>query len=233
VPEQPLTGLPPADWIAPRLDRWGTVAALVPRGFPAHARVLHPAPTEPPTTWARVCTETGAAPHRLMSWAEITRGDEERWGHEAGGGSLEPASLAALRGVLEARTAAGQDWFAGVWVGWGWLGGGGTVRLGRDGVLVDVPEPRLHPGAPELRLPHREYLLFAGPPREVVRGWGPADVGWHQSPSLVWPADRTWFVAGDTDLDSTYVGGSAELVAAVLAAPGLEAWPADPDDPLG
>ncbi len=227
---QPLTDLSAAAWIAPRLGRWGTVAALVPRGFAAHARVLHPAPGDPPVRWARVCAGTGVAPHALMRWAEITRGDAERWGWEAGGGSLEPASLAALRAVLEAHTAD-RTWFGAVWAGWGWLGGGGRLRREPDGTVVGVPEPRRHVGVAQLHLPEREHLLFRGSPDELTGA--PHDPSAHPLPSLLWPADRSWFVAGDVDLDSTYVGGSAELVAAVLAAPDLEAWPARPDDPLG
>lgn len=60
-------------------------------------------------------------------------------------------------------------------------------------------------------------------------------IGWRSSegiftahpPTLIWPADRAWFVAGDVDLDSTYVGGSHDLIAAILAEPDLEAWPVD------
>ena len=44
------------------------------------------------------------------------------------------------------------------------------------------------------------------------------------------PSDRAWFVAGDVDLDSTYIGGSAALVTAHLEQPGLEAWPVDASD---
>jgi hypothetical protein len=50
-----------------------------------------------------------------------------------------------------------------------------------------------------------------------------------QSANAWWPADRAWFVATDVDLVTTYVGGSAALVADLAAAPGLEAAPAAPD----
>ena len=36
----------------------------------------------------------------------------------------------------------------------------------------------------------------------------------------------------DIDLMSSYVGDSAAAVAAVLDADGIEAWPADPGDPV-
>ncbi|MFC6896556.1 hypothetical protein ACFQGX_14110 [Nonomuraea dietziae] len=53
-----------------------------------------------------------------------------------------------------------------------------------------------------------------------------------RSPSLLWPADRSWCVGAEIDFDSTLVGGSAGLIAAVLAAPDLEAWPVQPGDDL-
>jgi len=53
-----------------------------------------------------------------------------------------------------------------------------------------------------------------------------------QSPNLLWPVDRSWCVATEIDFDSTLVGGSAELIAAVLANPDLEAFPVRPDDSL-
>jgi len=65
-------------------------------------------------------------------------------------------------------------------------------------------------------------------------------IGWHvrpgwfdaQSPNLFWPADRTWCVAREIDFDSTLVGGTAELVDTILAAPALDAWEVGPDDAL-
>lgn len=235
---RPLTDVRAGDWIAARLGPFGSAAgSIVPRGFVAYARVLHPAPTEPPTTWAAVCAATGATPHALMQWSAVTRGDAERWGHEAGGGSLEPRCLRALCAVLERHTVE-QDWFFAVWDGWGWLHEGSCVRIvaSTDGT---APPPQVLPPAypreivdgPKLTLPHRDYLLFAGPPALVTR-LGDPDGTCGQSPSLFWPSDRSWCVATEIDLDSTLVGGPAALIDAVLAAPGLEAWPIGVDDSL-
>src|SRR6476619_3990082 len=85
---------------------------------------------------------------------------------------------------------------------------------------------------PRLRLHCRDYLLFTGSLSAA------ASMGWHaapewvvpQSPNLFWPHDRSWCVATEIDLDSTLVAGTDELVRAVLAAPGLEAWPVAADD---
>lgn len=235
---QPLTDVRAGDWIAPRLGPFGAaVGSILPRGFAAYARVLHPAPTAPSTTWAAVCAATGATPHALMQWSAITRGDAERWGHEAGGGSLEPRTLDALCTVLERHTAV-QGWFFAVWDGWGWLHEGASIRLvaSTDG---PVPPPQVLPPAypreivdgPKLSLPHREYLLFSGQPDLVTR-LGDPHGPWTQSPSLFWPSDRSWCVATEIDLDSTLVGGPAELADAVLAAPDLETWPIGVDDSL-
>lgn len=56
-----------------------------------------------------------------------------------------------------------------------------------------------------------------------------ASVGWRHSPQLIWPTDRSWLVVTEVDFDSTLVGGGAELIAAVVDSPGLEAWAVDPD----
>jgi hypothetical protein len=53
-----------------------------------------------------------------------------------------------------------------------------------------------------------------------------------QSPSLLWPQDHSWCLATEIDFDSTLVAGSADLVEAVLAAPGLEAWRVQEGDDL-
>jgi hypothetical protein len=59
-----------------------------------------------------------------------------------------------------------------------------------------------------------------------------ADEPSEQSATLWWPADRAWCVATDTDLMSTYVGGSAACVADLLAAPDLETAAVLPGDPI-
>ncbi len=87
---------------------------------------------------------------------------------------------------------------------------------------------------PRLRLPGRDYLLFTGTlPAAASMGWHAAPECFvPQSPNLFWPHDRSWCVATEIDLDSTVVAGTNELVRAVLAAPGLEAWPVAADDSL-
>jgi hypothetical protein len=76
-----------------------------------------------------------------------------------------------------------------------------------------------------LRLPERTHLVFGGPLEAVE------DIGWtapggsfmRESPSVVWPTDRAWFLAADVDQTSTYVGGTHRLAAALVAESELEA----------
>jgi hypothetical protein len=47
----------------------------------------------------------------------------------------------------------------------------------------------------------------------------------YRSPSLWWPDDRSWCVASDVDVQTTYIGASADCVARLLADDELEALP--------
>jgi len=53
-----------------------------------------------------------------------------------------------------------------------------------------------------------------------------------QSPNLLWPADRGWFLASEIDFNSTLVAGDTDLIANILACPALESWPVHPHDSL-
>ena len=113
------------------------------------------------------------------------------------------------------HTTAPDDCFVGVWEGCGWL------------------DPRRFDTL-RLELPERTHLVFHGPLEAV------GDVGWTapggqfmpESPSVIWPADRAWYVATDVDQDSTYVGGSRGLILALMADPRLEVWQVAPTDPI-
>ena len=55
---------------------------------------------------------------------------------------------------------------------------------------------------------------------------------WRAAPHLIWPADRSWLVVTEVDFDSTLVGGSSELVEAIVASPDPEAWQVEPTTSL-
>jgi hypothetical protein len=239
-------------WIAPRLGPFGgRVSSVVPRGFAAYARVLHPvrghASDEVTTTWAGVCAVTGQRPHPLMQWHAISGrpvpGAEPApldvpWpGGDPDTGDLGPDALAALVAVLQRHTTPDAECVFALWEGYGWIHGSPSVmsiRLGGDGTtsLEDV-SPAYPPdvlAGPRLHHPHRDYILFSGPLQAAGRLGVPSP--WTQSPNLFWPADRAWCVASEIDFDSTLVGGSRKLIDGVLAAPELEAWAVGPEDSL-
>ena len=221
-----------ADWVGGRLARRedASLGMVVPRGYEEYARILHPPflPEGTPTTWAAVCAATGSEPHALMHWLDAGAG----WpGSEPYEGSLESEPLTVLADVLSAFTR-GWCYFA-LWEGLGWIQGSPAI-----GVLDRRRVPPAFPpdvmSGPRLRLPGRDYLLFRGQPADLLHlGWtypgGDQDL---QSPNLMWPADRSWFVATEIDLDSTLVGGTEELVETLLAAEGLEVWRVDVSDHL-
>ena len=223
-----------AQWIAPRLGPFGTgVGSIIPSGFEAYARILHPATgsNDESVRWDHVARKFGAVAHRLMQFhamvglpPNIDQVKSPKWrGSGPNDGDLEPRSLAALIDVLSRHTAAPDTcWFC-LWAGYGWL----PSSSGTPGV-IDLAAPA------EVVLPKRNYLLYRGPLDAAVEmGYSPAP-NWFmpQSPNLFWPDDLSWCVATEIDLFCTYVGGSRALVDELLRDDRLEVWEAQLDDPV-
>jgi hypothetical protein len=242
-------------WIALRLtDDVATITLEVPSGFERYARICHP-PTDEDgerVTWAQVAERMGHVAHPQMQWhalvdaSDYTSFRDASWqGDHPRRGNLAPDLLEALVGVLAAHTARAAECFFGLWAGWGWMDEGssgvdgswrGERRETTTGFVSRPPaftEQELR--RPRLELPGREYILLRGPLRAAGQIGEPAWKGLPfdpQSPNLMWPGDRAWFVASEIDFDSTLVGGSASLVQAILDTPELDAWPLGPDDSL-
>jgi hypothetical protein len=88
-------------------------------------------------------------------------------------------------------------------------------RVGAEAPSTGKPPTRLVRGLAEVLAAHtqtREHCSFAV--------W---------EPNVWWPEDRAWCAASGIDLMSTYVGGSASCIAALLADDHLEALPASVD----
>jgi hypothetical protein len=200
----------------------GTVGSLVPPVFEAYARVLHPAyryadDDDVEVGWAEVAAFNGTTAHALMQWPSITgswdyvRDDDqpEVWNGAPDEGHLPAALAARMAAVLAGHTTTPDDCWFGIWHGFEFLSG----------------------GSPTLSVPGREYWLLRGPVELAAANLAaePSE----QSANLWWPADRAWCVATDIDLMSTYVGGSQAAIAALLAVPGVDAWPASPQHPVG
>lgn len=253
---EPVTDVSAGAWIAPRLCGFGgRVCCIVPAGFAGYARVLHPPADErgEPASWAQVCELTGRVAHPLMQWHTISTAPPAGsptgascWpGSDPEVGNLPPAVLADVLEVFAGFTVDPGDCYHAVWDGWGWQHGDGATATFFASHPSDPrrfrppqPAPPALPqevlAGPRLSHPHRHYLLFHGPLRAALSIGHQVTADWRlpQSPSLLWPSDRSWLLATEIDFDSTLVGGSTQLVQELLQATRLEAWPVGIDDDL-
>jgi hypothetical protein len=207
----------PAAWLPAALAPGATVSSLVPAGFPAYARVFHPAvryvgDDDVEVSWAEVAAANGTTAHPLMQWGSVTgsleyfENDDQAplWHGSPARGHLPVPVAQRLVAVLRRHTATpGDCWF---------------------GVAADLGNPTA--SAPTLDLPRGGFWLLRGPVDLAATNL--ADEPAEQSAGLWWPADRSWVVATDVDLVSSYVAGSVACITAILAADGLEAAPAEP-----
>lgn len=249
----PVFGQDPsaAAWVGARLTgRWGHVTGTVPAGFDGYARILHPVEDGegPSLSWSEVAREAGTQIHPMAQWNRVARqqpGQRSRW-QDAGPeeGNLSAVTLQRLVDALRSHTPTPEDcWFC-LWVGYGWIHGSPSVQLltfdgDSDGDVSQVDVPPAFPDgwlddSLHVRHPGREYLLGRGPLAAALDVGHHVHDGWFisQSPNLFWPADRAWCVATEIDFDSTLVGGSHQLIDALLADPDLEVWRVQPDDSL-
>lgn len=233
------------DWIVKSTHDWGLVRALVPEAFQAYARVFHPAyrwvenpeeagPLAPtaarliPGTnravplygrevrWAEVAAANGRVAHPAMEWESITGERRFRltgeqpglWDQNPKLGTLPLRHTERLCELLASHTRTPElCWFA-IWEGY-----------------ASLPEPVRELDAPRLEMRHREMILLTGPLSALpatsfdedsyIPGWtNRADH--YKSPSLWWPQDRAWCVASDVDLQSSYLGATAECVGQLI-----------------
>lgn len=208
----------PAKWLeeAVALRPLHSVGHLVPDVFEAYARVLHPALSglyDEPVRWSAVAAKTGRVAHRLMQFVRVAGLPDDpntrpHWGERPRQGV---GPLMELTRALRPFTPEPHVCWIGLWEGFG----------GLDMIeeLNDVAK---------VRIPQRAYYLLRGP-LESVPALAVAGSPW-KAPNLWWPHDRSWCVATDIDLDSTYVGGTRKCIDAVLCDPALEAFPSRIED---
>jgi hypothetical protein len=202
----------PADWIAERLLPMRDhvpVGAIVPTGFDAYARVLHPAggggSSDTPIRWSEVAAWSGRVIHPEVQWEAVSRASspasKDFWKYDPALGQCPLPVRRVLVERLRAFTRSTWCWAA-VWEGWGCL----------------PPYPEI----PKLRLPGRSYFLLSCPWQLIESSIfrGAAEDG--AAPSLWWPPDRSWFVATEIDFRWTYVAGSHACISALLADDRLE-----------
>jgi hypothetical protein len=232
-----------AGWLSRSAADMYTVHAMVPRGFAAYARIFHPAGLTGggDVRWAEVAAANGRTMHGAAEWGQLTgswhlRRQDGLWDHEPSRGRAPAEVGLRLAAVLAGHTGTTEDcWFA-VWDGWG----EGTVSalhlFSEDTTEAEKARAieeweaeqerrlawaRYVRSAPVFSVPHRGYHLLRGPLAEIDRFDAPGV----EAPSIWWPEDRAWCVGGDVDLMTTYLGGSAAAIDAVLGDAELEALP--------
>ena len=208
-----------ARWVEESLSDFGTLRALLPGGFPAYARVFHPAYLDDdrsrPVRWSTVASWTGRTVHPLMQFPLIAglREDPQRmyqkppWGFHPRIGSIPERECRTLVEVLRSFTSTPGNCFFCLWEGYGNI------------------DTRFHKSSSRVRAPRRDYLLFRGPIDGIMAFITRDGHFWGDSPNIWWPEDRAWCVATAIDLYDTYVGGSEECIEAILSHPDLEALP--------
>ncbi len=224
---EPASSVAPASWLVEKVLTFAeTVTSLVPDGFEAYARVLHPAttgyPDETPVTWTEIAASTGRRVHAEVQWPHVAFTSEIRdinelqhppagapWESPPEEGSLDLADARTLLDVLHEHTGTLDRCWFGFWEGCG-------------GMRADIMR------GPRFELPSRGYFLLEGRIDAITESAYAEEHYRYQSASLWWPDDQAWCVATDVDLESTYIGGSRECVDQLLEDGRLEALPTEP-----
>ena len=226
-----------ADWIRERLSprNSGLVSSVVPSGFDAYVRILHPVqlPRDgfPLVRWADVSRWSGVPLHPRIQWHEValpetTPPTEPPWRSQGPRqGALFFPDAEALIDDLTPHTSTPQECFFCLWIGY----------FGSAAAFVPLGSPPVHIPAPPqpsrlVELPWREYGLFEGSLASAT-SLKTASSHDQQTPNLWWPADQSWCVASEIDFPWTYVGGSSDLIDQLLSDERLETVVASPDDP--
>jgi hypothetical protein len=232
-----------AQWIVARLASESyRVDMLLPEGFAAYLRLLHPIVAYTETgkqliRWRELAARAGLTDldrrvrfGTLASYAGLDASDAPL------PGELPDDQLGALADVLADHThSPDRCWFC-IWEGYG-PPADAAPDIGRDQscLFARHAEPHPRPGmrAPEAHAERgatveaalgRRYRLYTGSLAAVSTLGLPA--------SLWWPDDHAWCVATDIDLDSTYIGGSETLARALAHHPDLEVLPAQLHDSI-
>ena len=177
-------------------------------------------------------------------WVSLVRvGDSFIHGPNQGSLELEQALL--ITKLLHGATTTPESCWFGFWEGYGAFSSepqlfvanppeGATILpaspLGRffgDKYFVVSPKPL--PG-PSIATPQRRWVLYRAPLVQFEQRIPPCHD--FNPVDLVWPADRSWFLATDTDAECTLVAGNKKLIAAIRNEPGLDTQMVQPEDRL-
>jgi hypothetical protein len=209
----------------------GTVSSIVPAGFEAYARILHPVETplygDRLVRWRDVAHWGGQILTPHSQWLEVAMPERlpelpRPWRSQGPqSGSLHSGDAQALVKIARRFTETPEECWCCVWEGFGWWSRV-TYSPGQLGTRSTGPIPIEAKDWPKVHTRYRDYLLYKaslGPSFmeaiEILEG---------HSPNLWWPSDLAWCVGTEIDLDSTYVGGSKPFIEAILQNEDLEAF---------
>ena len=213
-----------ARWLTERLlasdlTRGVRVGDVLPTGFQAYVRIMHPVPTpDGPTTWTAIAERTGRVAHSRMQWQAIAYPAP---GHQppvvAGDGPSQGAFplelMVSLIDILSIHTSTAETVHFTVWEG-----------------TAELPES----DASTVDLAGRRHLVFTADlsagTRAIVLDPHGAPIEPHISPNVWWPDDRTWVVATDVDFRSTLVAAPRDCADQILADATFEAFEVAIDD---
>lgn len=248
----PLESVDHAAWFNAPLSADLAVGSLVPPGFAAYVRVLHPAEADDgrPVRWAEVAEDQGTTLHPAAQFTHLARrrnhGSGRGWrGDDPYEGSLDRTTLETLVAVLAGHTETPGTVWLNLWDGFGQLPEAWSrSRRVRDhngfreyfafrcelGEVVDLSVRFEDLGRDaSVRSQSRTVVVAEyvgdGDPEDDLPPRHPDEPDHHlQSPQQWWPDDRAWAVATEIDDDYTVVAGSEALADAILAHPGLETF---------
>ena len=240
-----------AGWIGRRLHPFSAhdVGSVIPTGFAAYVRILHPAgrgsgPQPIEVRWSEVARWSGKVIHPLVQFhALVPSPPRPEWGQEPfiyapRDGVLAEAQVRTLAALLSTYTTTKDRCWYCLWDGFGYFSEGGYAefrayenslggrwaRWRHEHLNVRFRRPRRAriSAARVTPNPDRSYFLFTGSVMQAA--------GWEDGPNLWWPDDRAWCVASEIDLAYTYVGGSRKLIDQILELPALESLPCEITD---
>ena len=226
----------PGRWVEEALgSRFARVEALVPRVYDAYARLLHPALTHEDrhVRWSTVAEWSGKTYHNLMSFEGISVPKpgygfaKQPWAYEPAEDMIEPEDIVELSGFLSDYTGTPDQYYFAVWDGYGSFSAGASALMTTSGGIPLLPPVDVE-RAKRIKGVGREYLLYSGPPSFNDFFDFPGLDG----PNIWWPADRSWCVSTDIDLDSTYIGASEDCIERLLSHPSLEVLRTTSDAPV-
>lgn len=239
---RPAADTQPAEWAVQGVREFGEgVGSLVPAVFESYARVFHPAGLgDQEVRWEDVARANARVMHPAAEWGSLTGsweidGQPGLWDGEPSLGRVPSGVGKRLAETLARRTATPDRCWFGVWEGWGTGGLSMGFKVGTpeqdrrrawERAEAEIAEWReLLDRAPKFPMPQRKMHLIEGPLSAVSEFFE----FFRQPPSLWWPDDRTWCVATDIDLMTTYVGGNSDTIQALLADEQIEALPVPVD----